>query len=195
MSQNYVAIHYIQDRLKKFNPKFIDCVVRCFNLIDQSQEPNGCLSDSAALYICAKEFGYKPVLCYGLCELRGIEFYHAWLEINGIVIDMAIYGNANFNPLLANENKLSVPYIGPYDDPNIRYKKFEIDEYWMYSFISQIEGKSFEEYMDGLPQNAMWKLVCMFLDRIPTENFINKLRKHVKNVKFERNGYQQESMK
>lgn len=33
MSRNYTAIHYIQEQLKGFDPKFVDCVVRCFNLI------------------------------------------------------------------------------------------------------------------------------------------------------------------
>ena len=90
MSRNYTAIHYIQEQLKGFNPKFVDCVVRCFNLIEQNQEPNGCLSNSIALFICAKEYGYEPLLCYGLCKFDGKEFYHAWIEIDNTVIDMAI---------------------------------------------------------------------------------------------------------
>ncbi|CUQ07512.1 Uncharacterised protein [Anaerostipes hadrus] len=82
---------YIQNQLKKFDPRFTKCVVRCFDLIKQFQESDGCLSNSVALYICAKEYGYDPILCYGLCEFDGKEFYHAWLEINDIVIDVSIY--------------------------------------------------------------------------------------------------------
>ena len=32
MSRNYTAIHYIQEQLKGFNPKFVDCVVRCHKI-------------------------------------------------------------------------------------------------------------------------------------------------------------------
>lgn len=52
--------------------------------------------------------------------------------------------------------------------------------------ISKIEGWSFEQYMDALPDNAMWQIVCNFLDRMPTLNLIKHLRTHIKNKKIER---------
>ena len=61
MRRNYTAIHYIQEQLKEFDPKFVDCVIRCFSLIEQNQEPDGCLSDSVALFICAKEYGIQVI--------------------------------------------------------------------------------------------------------------------------------------
>ena len=186
MKRNYTAIHYIQNQLKGFNPKFIDCVTRCFNLIEQHQEPDGCLSNSIALYICAKEYGYNPVLCYGLCELDGIEFYHSWIEIDGIVIDLSIYGNVNYSPFAMWENNLEVPYIGTYQDSAVQYGKFKFDDDWSYSLIAQVEGWSFEKYMNGLPQNAMWKVVCKILDRTTTPNLVEHLKTHIKGRVIER---------
>lgn len=187
MSRNYTAIHYIQNQLKGFNPKFVNCIIRCFDSIEKSQEPDGCLSNSVALFVCAKEFGYDPVLCYGLCKFEGKSFYHAWLELNEIVIDMAIYGNVNFSPLSLWDRKLDTPYIGTYEESNIHYGKFEFDEDWKYSMISAVEGMAFEQYMDGSPQQSMWRITCGFLDKTPTANLVNHLRTHVKNNKFERN--------
>lgn len=187
MSRNYTAIHYIQEQLKGFNPKFVDCVVRCFNFIEQNQEPDGCLSNSIALFICAKEYGYKPSLCYGLCKFEGKEFYHAWIEIDNIVIDMAIYGNVNYSPFSIWDNELDTPYIGSYEDSVVQYGKFKFDNDWSDSMIAQAEGWSFERYMNGLPQNAMWKIVCKFLDKTPTNNFVEHLKTHIKNKSIERN--------
>ena len=186
MSRNYNAIHYIQEQLKGYNPKFIDCVVRCFNLMEQYKEPDGCLSDSILLFICAKEYRYKPSLCYGLCALEGKEFYHAWLEIDDIVIDLAIYGNVNYSPFSMWDNKLDTPYIGSYKDSIIQYGKFKFDNDWSGSEIAKTEGWSFEEYMDTLPQNVLWKGVCEILDRTPTNNLIEHLKTHIKNTFIER---------
>jgi hypothetical protein len=185
MSRNYPAIHYIQDKLKGFNPKFTDCVVRQFNQVDTGQEPDGCLSNSVVLYICAKEFGYNPNLCYGLCTYKGREFYHAWLEIDGTVIDNSIYGNVNFSPYFPQE-RMDTPYIGGYRDTEVCYGRFQFDQDWTGSMIARMEGMTFEEYMDGLPQGAMWRLACRTLDKTPTRNLVEHLRTHVKGKKIER---------
>jgi hypothetical protein len=38
MSKNYTAIHYIQHELKNYDPGFVNCVVRCFNIITPTDE-------------------------------------------------------------------------------------------------------------------------------------------------------------
>lgn len=186
MSRNDIAIHYIQERLKGFKPEFVDCAVRCFNLIVQNEEPNGCLSDSAALFVCAKEYGYEPILCYGLCNLDGREFYHAWLEINGTIIDLAIYGNVNYGLFSLFGYRTDIPYIGSYKDSVMQYGRFQFDEDWSGALISRVEGWSFEQYMNGLPQNAMWKLVCMMLGKTSTKRLIDHLKTLVKDEYIER---------
>lgn len=40
--------------------------------------------------------------------------------------------------------------------------------------------------MNGLPNNAMWKLVCILLDKTPTYDFVNHLKTLVTNDKIER---------
>lgn len=176
MSRNYVAIHYIQSQLSAFNSSFVDCVVRCFNIIEQSKEPNGCLSNSIALFICAKEYGYNPILCYGLCTFESRSFYHAWLEIDDIVIDMAIYGNVNFSPYSMWTDKLAIPYVGTYANSFIHYGRFVFDDDWSGSDIAMAENWSFDYYMNLLPCDAMWRIVCKFLDKTFSASLIEHLR-------------------
>lgn len=184
MSKNYTAIHYIQNQLRDFNSKFVNCAIRCFNCIEKVEEPDGCLSNSVVLFICAKEYGYDPVLCYGLCQYDGKKFYHTWLEVNGIVIDIAIYGNVNFSPFLAGSKKLTTPYIGEYKNADIHYGKHVFDDDWPYSLLAKMEGMTFEHYMDGLPKNAMWKITCKYLDKTPTVELVNHLRMLIKENKI-----------
>lgn len=65
---------YIQNQLKNFDPRFTKCVVKCFDLIVQFQESDGCLSNSVALYICAKEYGYDQFFVMGYVNLMGKNF-------------------------------------------------------------------------------------------------------------------------
>lgn len=185
MSKNYDAIHYIQSQLAGYKPEFINCVVRCFDMIDQNSEPDGCLSNTVALYICAKEYGYSPEICYGLCSLDGKQFYHAWLELDGIVIDLSIYGNVNFSSFSVWNFCLNKPFVGSYEDAFVVYGKFVFDDEWTYSGISRMEGWSLDKYMNTLPSNAMWKLVCKFLDVVPSKRYVDHLHQHIAGVSIE----------
>ena len=184
MSRNYNAIHYIQENLAEYDKHFVDAVIKAFNTIHEKLEPDGCLSTSAILYIAAKKYGYDPELCYGCCELEEKQFYHAWIEINNTVIDLSIYGNVNFSPFSLWNTKMDVPYIGSYSDSAIKYGKYTFDEDYRMSQISTVEGKSLEQYMDGLPQNAMWKLACRYLDLALSKQVIDELRSYCKDVGF-----------
>lgn len=182
MYRNQTAINYIMQQMKGFKPEFVKCVIRCFEFIDSIQQPDGCLSNSVALYICAKEFGYRPKLCYGLCELEGMSFYHVWLEINGIVVDLSIYGNVNFSPVVRMfcQKTLDTPYIGTYEDGVITYGRFRFDEDWGTAAISQMEGLTFEQYMDTAPNDEMWWMTCRFLNERPVRKTIRHLRTLIK---------------
>lgn len=184
MSKNYKGIHYIQEQLKDFDKSFVNCVIRCFNLIEENKEPNGCLSNTTALYICAKSCGYNPIICYGLCNLDGRDFYHAWLEINGIIIDLSIYGNVNYSHYSMWNYKIDTPYIGKYDNSKILYGKFKFDQDWSKSSIGQIAGKTLIQYMNGSPRYGMWKLVCKFMDKTLTKDLLQQLQKYAENVQF-----------
>lgn len=183
MSKNKIALDYINTQLSGFKPEFVKCVTRCFEFIERIHQPDGCLSNSIAIFICAKYYGYEPNLCYGLCSFEGHPFYHVWLEINDIVIDLSIYGNVNFNPIarLIWKTQLATPYIGSYTNPYIHYGRFEFDNDWSITAIAQLEGCSFEQYMDGAPNGDMWDLVCQFLNEKPTPKVIMQLRNLIKN--------------
>lgn len=184
MSKNYKGIHYIQEQLKDFDKSFVNCVIRCFNLIEENKEPDGCLSNTTALYICTKSCGYNPIICYGLCNLDGRDFYHAWLEINDTIIDLSIYGNVNYSPYSMWDYKISLPYIGKYDDSKISYGKFKFDEDWNKSLISQVTGKPLIQYIDSAPQYGMWRLVCRYMNKTLTKELFWQLRSYAENVQL-----------
>lgn len=182
MGRNYKAINYIRKELNNLDDRFVDCVVRCFNCVDTKKEPNGCMSNTVALYICAKEYGYNPTICYGLCQIDDKKFYHAWLELDNTIIDIAIYGNINYSIFSMWDKKVDTPYIGGYKESYIRYGKFEFDEDWKYSLISSVKGLELIKYMDKAPQNAMWKLVYKYLDKTFTNESFKRLRLYINDV-------------
>jgi len=190
MSKNYKAIHYIQKQLKDFNDNFVDSVVRCFNQIESMRAAQECVTSSVILYICAKHFGYEPKICYGLCTLQGKEFYHAWLEINNKVIDVAIYGNINYNVYSMWDFKLETPYIGTYEDAAtdpikpLVYGKFVFDDDWSHCSVSMIEKMTMQQYMDKAPQNILWKYTIKFLNQTPSKALVDSLSEHIKGVSF-----------
>jgi hypothetical protein len=95
MIKDYVARKYIVERASEYGDAKLTCVlVKIFDMICDNQEDDGCLSDSVALLVVIRSLGYDVKLCYGLCTSPGgLDFYHAWLEMDGRILDMAIYGN------------------------------------------------------------------------------------------------------
>lgn len=69
--------------------RLTDALIRTFNKICDNREPDGCFSNSVALHVVLRSLGYNPTLCYGLCTSpKGQEFYHAWIELDGVVLDL-----------------------------------------------------------------------------------------------------------
>ncbi len=79
----------------------------------------------------------------------------------------------------------SKPYIGPYESARVKYGKYVFDEDWANCGISIIENKTLDWYMNALPQDAMWKIVCIYLDVEPTAQTISELKLYANDVKFE----------
>ncbi|GFI28320.1 hypothetical protein IMSAGC012_03452 [Lachnospiraceae bacterium] len=189
MAKDYHAIHYIQNQAKKYHvdDKLSDLLIRGFNLIYNIKEADGCASNSVALYICLKNMGYNPQVCYGLCTAEnGFCFYHMWIELEGKVIDLAIYGNAKFS-FLGKElaDVIETPIVlETYDETKINYGKFLFDDDWKYAGISAVENMTLKEYIINAPNNCMKKLICRYMDESPTTENINKLLDNIDDFRF-----------
>lgn len=186
MSQIETGFQYIDDQLKGYDPNFVRSVMRCLNTIDENKEYDGAFSNTVALFIIAKECKYDPQICYGLCDLNGEKFYHAWLELDGKVIDTSIYGVVNFHPADIWETNWETPYIGTYADSPIKYGKFVFEDDWAQGPMAKIEGMLLEDYMKSLPEAGMWKFVTDYMNIPMSRNNIAHLAENIKGVKIER---------
>lgn len=189
MAKDYNAIHYIQSQVKKYysDNKLSDLLIRSFNFIYNTEEDSGCVLNTVALYVCLKNMGYNPSICYGLCTTEnGFEFYHMWLELENKIVDIAIYGNAKFSFLgTALANIIDMPIVlETYDESVINYGKFVFDNEWKYAAINNIEKMSLKEYINRMPNNSMKKLLCRYMDVSPTISNVNKLLDNVNDFRF-----------
>lgn len=189
MAKDYNVIHYIQSQVEKYysDNKLSDVLVRSFNLIYNTKQSDGCVSNSVALYVCLKNLGYDPHICFGLCTTKkGFEFYHMWLELECKVIDIAIYGNAKFSFLINGElSEIQMPIIlETYNEANINYGKFLFDDDWKGDALYTLEKMSLKEYIENAPNNDMKKLFCRYMDISPTISNVNKLLDNVNDFRF-----------
>ena len=92
MSRDNQAKKQIMAKSSVYGDKRLtNALVRTFNMICDNKEPDGCFSNSVALHVVLRSLGYDPKLCYGLCcSPCGQDFYHAWLELDGNVLDLCI---------------------------------------------------------------------------------------------------------
>ena len=111
---------------------------------------------------------------------------YAWLVINDTIIDIAFFGNINYISYSLWSFKAKTPYIGSYSDSTIHYGKFEFYEDYVDSSLSQVEGWTLEEYMNGMPMDTMWRLTCLFLNQTPSHSYIEHLKSYAKEIKFEK---------
>ncbi|MBO5435108.1 lasso peptide biosynthesis protein [bacterium] len=157
-------------QMKNYDVRFIMVVCREFLRMCKLRECDGCLSTSAMLYLCAKYYGYEPVLCYGVCSFNNIDFYHAWLEFDGKPLDLAVYGNIMFYPGQVNahldkpvvlDEKTAVHYINMYDEP--------VD-----SDIQIARGHKMTEYF-RLDNMRLWRTVFLLLGVEKNYNIFSRL--------------------
>lgn len=181
MSRNYDVLHYIRDQVNRYysDDKLYNVLARCFQRIENYKEPDGCLSNSVAIYICLKEFGYEPQLCYGLCDIEDFLFYHAWIELDNLVIDLSIYGNINYNHYFPLERKTTYPIVlEKYSDCYINYRKFCFDDDWKQAQISLAEDKSIISYINQAPNRGMYTLISKIMGEPPMSKIQQIVRKY-----------------
>lgn len=180
MSKNYEVLRYIKKQVSQYrnDENLYNILARCFQNIEDNRESDGCLSNSVALYICLKEHGYEPKLCYGLCSVKdGFPFYHAWVEQEGLVIDIAIYGNINFTPIFTYDQKVKYPIVlEAYEICYVDYQKFCFDNEWPLAMISYAENKKLSSYIEQAPSGGMYRLISRLMGE-PTKDKARQMAK------------------
>ena len=166
-------------------------VVRAFNKMNDAREPNGCLTTSVSLCIALEYLGYSPRLCIGKFWVNEHDFYHAWTELNGRVIDISIYGNTAFT--LMRIDGIVKPQVNRgYSETDIQYEPFVFDDDFQNAMISQMMGRSFYYYCDSAPRrNAIWNLLLSYLDTSSSATLaaIKEIaKKHIIGEKGDANG-------
>lgn len=160
--KNYEMIHLIQ---AAGLPKDVqNVVVRAFNKMNDIEEPDGCLSTSVSLCIALEYLGYMPKLCIGKFWMGGHDYYHTWVELDGRVIDVAVYGNTAFSPYWMDE--IVKPQVNKeYSETDVRYEPFAFDDDFKNAMISKMMGRTFYNYCDNAPRrNAIWNMILYYLD-------------------------------
>lgn len=181
MGKNYDVLHYIRKQVSQYSNdnNLYNILARCFQNVESNREPDGCLSNSVALYIGLKEYGYEPQLCYGLCYINDSPFYHAWIELNNLVIDISIYGNINYNPYSPSRQEVAYPIIlEAYNTCYAEYKKFCFDSDWKYAKISRLENESLTGYINKAPNQGMYKLIAKIMGELPLQTAKQIVDKH-----------------
>lgn len=179
-----VAVDYINYwlRFHGFKKTFIRSVVGAFNFVRDNHIRDGCVTISAMLYLCARYCGYEPRFCYGKCRIGDVSMYHAWLEVNGIVIDIGIYGNVHYHPVFAVFPywQFETPLIGKSESFRfVTYQLLRFDADWSECPLCAIEVTSFEEYFDHSTALDMWAQACEWLGLIDNSLSRRSLRKCV----------------
>ena len=189
MARDYKARKYITEQAAQCGDERIsNALIRAFDMMYSNQDHNGCFSTSVALHVIRRSFGYDPKLCYGLCvSPSGKGMYHAWLELDGKVLDLAIYGNSHFSPYWIDE-PLGPVVFEDYNDTMMHYGNHEFDEDWNGSMISKaVEMGSIAKYITNAPHvnhpsgNGIWKMIFTILDETYTEDRQIDLQQFVSN--------------
>ena len=185
-------IYYIRNKLQGYNRGFVSAVENMFCNIMQNEEPDGCISNTVMLYICAKFYHLNARICYGVVELSSEdmihEIYHMWLELDDIIIDLSIYGNVNFRHPLVSINLaergvvLNHPNIGRYNEVTGKYYRYRKDDDYEFSNVSVVEGSSIHDYMSFMnttTDDRLWYLCCSYLGVV---NNMNNLVSYLKDI-------------
>ena len=182
LARDYVARKYITDRASIYKDnKLTETLLQTFDIICKNKEPDGCLSNSVALQVILRSIGYDAKLCYGLCTSPdGHDFYHAWLEIEGKILDISVYGNSHYSPFWTDKK-----CVGPYvfeniEDTAVRYYDHTFDDDWKECLIYQaVQMGSVEDYINNAPNNGMWKLIFKILDETYSSERYLELQQYV----------------
>ncbi len=171
----------IMDRIRTdaVDTDIADVCVRAFREMCGAKEPDGCLSTSAALYLAFQHLGLQTVIRMGQVEIEGHPFYHAWLEAERQVFDIAIYGNTAFNPW---SRQLGIRPVMPqinraYCETDIPYFPNKFDEDFKAAGIAPMYMVPLIDYCDHSPkENAIYEEALSYLNLPVTPEQIKEIR-------------------
>lgn len=183
MARDYENIHYIQGQLEEFNSTDLTkSVIRVFEKICTWKWDDACVYATVMLHAIFKYFGVDSNITYGITSFNtnGYEykFYHAWLEANDKILDLAIFGNINYSHIMRNMH-LEKPVVNETyqaaESNNITYKRFEVDEGWKTCKIAVAENETIHHYFNHAPQD-FWQHLCSYVGISGTPKNISKLK-------------------
>lgn len=138
-------------------------LIKLFDYMMEKNLYGCCHSLSSALYVALCELEEKPKLCIGECfKSKESPFDHSWIELNGKVIDIAVY-----MPLTRKINSVTGVIIMDID--TLTQEKYTT-QYGCYvsglDYIAKtVMETPFSEYMDKCPfeVGGLWNLVKKIL--------------------------------
>ncbi len=187
MSRDYEALHIIQKQCDDNNitSPLKDYLQRAFNLICDNRVGDDCLSTTVALFVLCRMNGIDAKICYGLCETdRNRKYYHAWLEIDGKIIDLAIYGNLHFSPYQLEASCSNPVVMESYDYKPMHYGKFVFENDWSEAAIYAVDKDTIRDYIKNAPQDGMIERICKIMDKTPTATLKQEIYDAVGDTRF-----------
>lgn len=169
--------------MTNFETSLTNAVVRLFTIEERDKQCGGCVIDSVALLLILKKYGIIAELHLGeMCSDGEQDAYHCWLTVNDKIIDLAIYGNSNFNPY----------YKGKiFEYPIIFEEKEKITDIVYYdgstetsSWLSDLSELALIEYIKKCPDNRLCKIICKALDIAEIQSNYEKIYNLAEGLNF-----------
>ena len=189
MSKNYDLMHFVQNRITENNisEEAGNFIKNQVSIIEKTKETSGYLSNTVALYVCLKSIGIDSKIRYGLSATEcGQTFYNVWLEIDGKIIDLSIYGLLKFGETEL-KSRIDTPIImGEYGKSVIQYSCYDFgDDYEKIPLYDVVERKTIYEYINSAPSDGMRNLICNTAGLIPSKIAVQRIMGDFdKNIKF-----------
>ena len=144
------AENYIKDKIEQFNfsEEFAEATLDLFDKMCILQWYGESFRLSVEQYLIARYYGYDAKIKYGLCtdskntvtsrSKNNVTYRHVWVEVGGIIIDLAIFGKVNFKPFeIGGHEYTYYPCIGkanylkdPKTDSRFQYEECDIEKRW-----------------------------------------------------------------
>lgn len=165
MSKDYETIHLIQEQMEDVGDELTNLVVRMYNRLEKKQRYASGLSTSITLFLAMKYLGYNPLLILGTVRFQGVSFPHAWLDLYGNIVDIAIAEDTKYHPVLSEKVKpVKVQCCRSYDEAELDYFDFQFSDMWPMHGMKQVVGKTLAEYINSAEEIDILAEVCDILN-------------------------------